>query len=86
VGTPSHRTTSRTGLPCRRLPPRDRADRRGRGALLEERDRIARDLHDLAIERLFATGMTLQSAVRFVDHPQAGERLRWQVPLVPDGA
>jgi signal transduction histidine kinase len=44
-------------------------------ALLEERDRIARDLHDLAIQRLFATGITLQSALRFVDHPQANERL-----------
>ncbi|WP_055554989.1 GAF domain-containing protein [Streptomyces sp. NBRC 110028] len=44
-------------------------------ALLEDRDRIARDLHDLAIQRLFATGMTLQSAVRFVDHPEAGDRL-----------
>ncbi|WP_329173172.1 GAF domain-containing sensor histidine kinase [Streptomyces sp. NBC_01477] len=54
------------------------AERR-RGAeqlvLLEDRDRIARDLHDLAIQRLFATGMTLQSAVRFVDHPEASERL-----------
>ncbi len=44
-------------------------------SLLEDRDRIARDLHDLAIQRLFATGMTLQSAQRFVDHPQASERL-----------
>ncbi len=44
-------------------------------ALLEDRDRIARDLHDLAVQRLFATGITLQSAVRFVDHPVAGERL-----------
>ncbi|WP_431961486.1 GAF domain-containing protein [Actinacidiphila sp. bgisy160] len=44
-------------------------------AQLEDRDRIARDLHDLAIQRLFATGMTLQSAARFVDHPQASERL-----------
>nr|WSZ99218.1 GAF domain-containing protein [Streptomyces sp. NBC_00857] len=43
--------------------------------LLEDHDRIARDLHDLAIQRLFATGMTLQSAVRFVDHPAARERL-----------
>jgi signal transduction histidine kinase len=43
--------------------------------VLEDRDRIARDLHDLAIQRLFATGMTLQSAVRFVDHPEATERL-----------
>ncbi|MDX3236944.1 GAF domain-containing protein [Streptomyces sp. ME03-5709C] len=44
-------------------------------AQFEDRDRIARDLHDLAIQRLFATGMTLQSAARFVDHPQASERL-----------
>ncbi|KPH97277.1 GAF sensor signal transduction histidine kinase [Actinobacteria bacterium OV450] len=44
-------------------------------SLLEDHDRIARDLHDLAIQRLFATGMTLQSAQRFVDHPQASERL-----------
>ncbi|KOX11191.1 histidine kinase [Streptomyces sp. NRRL B-3648] len=45
-------------------------------ALLEDRDRIARDLHDLAIQRLFATGMTLQSAGRFIEHPQAAERVR----------
>ncbi|WP_322974590.1 GAF domain-containing sensor histidine kinase [Actinacidiphila epipremni] len=43
--------------------------------VLEDRDRIARDLHDLAIQRLFATGMTLQSTLRFVDHPEASERL-----------
>ncbi|MEU6173742.1 GAF domain-containing protein [Streptantibioticus parmotrematis] len=46
-----------------------------RSALVEDHDRIARDLHDLAIQRLFATGMTLQSAVRYVEHPQATERL-----------
>ncbi|MFD5393251.1 GAF domain-containing protein [Streptomyces sp. NPDC127097] len=44
-------------------------------ALLKDHERIARDLHDLAIQRLFATGMTLQSALRFVDHPEANERL-----------
>ncbi|MEV8363856.1 sensor histidine kinase [Streptomyces niveus] len=44
-------------------------------SVLEDRDRIAQDLHDLAIQRLFATGMTLQSVVRFVDHPGAQERL-----------
>ncbi|MGW8375202.1 GAF domain-containing protein [Streptomyces sp. ODS28] len=43
--------------------------------LLEERDRIARDLHDLAIQRLFATGMTLQSAQRLSGHPMLSERL-----------
>ncbi|MFG1807737.1 GAF domain-containing protein [Streptomyces sp. NPDC049040] len=44
-------------------------------ALLEDRDRIARDLHDLAIQRLFATGMTLQSSLRFIEHPEANERV-----------
>ncbi|GAB7029028.1 two-component system sensor histidine kinase [Streptomyces platensis subsp. malvinus] len=44
-------------------------------ALLKDHERIARDLHDLAIQRLFATGMTLQSSLRFVDHPEARERL-----------
>ncbi|MFE9588271.1 sensor histidine kinase [Streptomyces microflavus] len=44
-------------------------------ALLEDRDRIARDLHDLAIQRLFATGMTLQSAARLIEHTGAAERV-----------
>ncbi|MES5819844.1 GAF domain-containing protein [Streptomyces sp. RG80] len=44
-------------------------------AVLQDRDRIARDLHDLAIQRLFATGMTLQSAGRFIDHQEASERV-----------
>ncbi|MFD7313872.1 GAF domain-containing protein [Streptomyces sp. NPDC056730] len=37
---------------------------RERLAVLEDRDRIARDLHDLVIQRLFATGMTLERAQR----------------------
>ncbi|WSC32878.1 GAF domain-containing protein [Streptomyces sp. NBC_01768] len=53
----------------------ERRESAGQIALLEERDRIARDLHDLAIQRLFATGMTLQSVVRLVEQPQASERL-----------
>ncbi|MFJ6934410.1 GAF domain-containing protein [Streptomyces sp. NPDC101132] len=44
-------------------------------SMLEDHDRIARDLHDLAIQRLFATGMTLQSAQRFAEHPEVSERL-----------
>ncbi|MEU2912736.1 GAF domain-containing protein [Streptomyces massasporeus] len=44
-------------------------------AMLQDRDRIARDLHDLAIQRLFATGMTLQSAGRFIEHHEASERI-----------
>lgn len=44
-------------------------------AVLQDRDRIARDLHDLAIQRLFATGMTLQSAGRLIEHREASERV-----------
>lgn len=36
-------------------------------AVFEDRDRIARDLHDLVIQRLFATGMSLQGVTRIAD-------------------
>jgi signal transduction histidine kinase len=35
-------------------------------ALVEDRERIARDLHDTVIQRLFATGLSLQGSVRLV--------------------
>ncbi|MCW2877213.1 MAG: Histidine kinase [Sphaerisporangium sp.] len=44
--------------------------------LLEDRDRIAKDLHDVVIQRLFAVAMTLMSAVRLVEHPEASSRLQ----------
>ncbi|MFD9400165.1 GAF domain-containing protein [Streptomyces sp. NPDC060011] len=37
---------------------------RERLAVYEDRDRIARDLHDLVVQRLFATGMMLESTLR----------------------
>ncbi|MEU6392007.1 GAF domain-containing protein [Streptomyces sp. NPDC046939] len=37
---------------------------RERLAVYEDRDRIARDLHDLVVQRLFATGMMLESTRR----------------------
>ncbi|MEU8794320.1 GAF domain-containing protein [Streptomyces sp. NPDC048643] len=53
-------------------------------ALLQDRDRIARDLHDLAIQRLFAAGMTLQSTQRFMEHPEGKERLTRTVDDLDD--
>jgi signal transduction histidine kinase len=40
-------------------------------AVLGDRDRIARDLHDLVIQRLFATGMALEGALRGMPAPLA---------------
>jgi signal transduction histidine kinase len=36
-------------------------------AVLEDRERIARDLHDLVIQQLFATGMSLQSISKNIE-------------------
>jgi GAF domain-containing protein len=74
----SEESRSLIGFGGQVAPAMELAERRGdaeRMILLEDRDRIAQDLHDLAVQRLFATGMTLQSARRFVEHPQAAERL-----------
>ncbi|HEX2896161.1 MAG TPA: GAF domain-containing protein [Marmoricola sp.] len=44
-------------------------------AVVSDRDRIARDLHDLVIQRLFATGLQLQGMRAMVVNPEVGERL-----------
>ncbi|MFJ1795695.1 GAF domain-containing sensor histidine kinase [Kitasatospora griseola] len=44
-------------------------------AVFQDRDRIARDLHDLVIQRLFATGMMLESAARRAVVPEVKERI-----------
>ncbi len=43
--------------------------------LVADRDRIARDLHDLVIQRLFATGLQLQGARRIALSNEVKERL-----------
>jgi signal transduction histidine kinase len=48
---------------------------RGRLERLEDRDRIARDMHDHVIQRLFATGLSLQGASRMTSDLRVGERL-----------
>lgn len=50
-------------------------------SVYEDRDRIARNLHDLVIQRLFATGMALEGASRLVElRPgEAAERMRHAV-------
>ena len=48
---------------------------RARMVVLEDRERIARDMHDVVIQRLFATGLGLQSASRVAAHPYVQNRL-----------
>ncbi|WP_169946652.1 GAF domain-containing protein [Microbispora sp. H11081] len=43
--------------------------------LLEDRDRIAKDLHDVVIQRLFAVAMTLTGAARLEERPETAARL-----------
>lgn len=48
-----------------------------RMVVLNDRDRIARDLHDLVIQRLFAGALSLQSTLgRVSDRPQVSERIQ----------
>ena len=44
-------------------------------ALFDDRARIARDMHDHVIQRLFATGLSLQSAARLATHPMVQPRI-----------
>ncbi|GAA4346451.1 sensor histidine kinase [Angustibacter luteus] len=57
---------------------------RGRMELLEDRDRIARDMHDHVIQRLFATGLSLQSASRLSADARVRERLDSAVDELDD--
>jgi signal transduction histidine kinase len=44
-------------------------------AVISDRDRIARDLHDVVIQRLFASGLKLHSTVALADDAALRERL-----------
>ena len=50
----------------------------------EDRDRIARDLHDHVIQRVFASGLALQAVLPRVTDPQARERIRTVVGHLDD--
>src|SRR5581483_2510204 len=44
--------------------------------VLADRDRIALDLHDHVIQRLYAAGMTLQGTLRLISGPEARTRIQ----------
>jgi signal transduction histidine kinase len=53
-------------------------------AVVSDRERIARDLHDLVIQQLFATGLMLQGARRRTDDPALTERIDQAVTDLDD--
>ncbi len=48
-------------------------------SVLDDRDRIARDLHDRVIQRIYAVGMSLAGTARLVDLPQVHDRVEHAV-------
>jgi hypothetical protein len=44
-------------------------------SVYEDRDRIARDLHDLVIQRLYATGMSLEGTMPLISRPEVSSRI-----------
>ncbi|HTO00446.1 MAG TPA: GAF domain-containing protein, partial [Microthrixaceae bacterium] len=45
------------------------------GTLMADRDRIARDLHDTVIQRLFGIGLSLEGVIKHVRQPVVAERI-----------
>jgi signal transduction histidine kinase len=53
-------------------------------SLYADRDRIGRDLHDLAIQRLFATSMSLQGAYKITQKPAVARRIAQAIEDLDD--
>ena len=63
---------AQAGVALELAASRDDAERL---SLFEDRDRIARDLHDLVIQRLYATGMSLQGTMPMISRPEVASRI-----------
>ncbi len=53
-------------------------------AISDDRERIARDLHDVVIQRLFATGMELQSTVPHTTRTEVAKRINHAVDALDE--
>jgi signal transduction histidine kinase len=53
-------------------------------SLYEDRDRIARDLHDLVIQRLYATGMSLEGTMSMITRPEVASRITHAVDAMDE--
>jgi GAF domain-containing protein len=57
---------------------------RHRLAVVEDRSRIARDLHDQVIQKLFAVGLTVQATARSISDPTVQQRLTGTITDIDD--
>jgi signal transduction histidine kinase len=53
-------------------------------SVYEDRDRIARDLHDLVIQRLYATGMSLEGTMPMITRPEVASRITHAVDAMDE--
>jgi signal transduction histidine kinase len=53
-------------------------------AVFEDRERIAHDLHDLVIQRLFAVGLSLETTGRITSKPEVARRVEIAVDDIDD--
>lgn len=56
----------------------------GQMAVFEDRDRIARDLHDAVVQQLFAIGLSLQGITRSMESPAVTERINRAIADIDD--
>ena len=47
--------------------------------LTEDHDRIARDINDVVVHRLFSAGLTLETALGLMDGHRAGDRIQFAI-------
>ena len=53
-------------------------------SLYEDRDRIAHDLHNLVIQRLYATGMSLEGTMPMITRPEVASRISHAVDAMDE--
>ncbi|MBB5788998.1 sensor histidine kinase [Jiangella mangrovi] len=67
-----HAFASQAAVGLELADARKEAERHG---LVDDRERIARDLHDVVVQRLFASAMSLTAAARLIDRPDVAARV-----------
>lgn len=52
--------------------------------LMDDRERIGRDLHDIVIQQIYAVGMSLTAAMKLIDGAEATHRIQQAIEVLDD--